>query len=312
MPSGSTRVRFLLGILLTTFMATGVFAKNHSNAKTALLLVAHGSHSDDWNQTLLTVGEEVKALALADEANPFDDVQMAFLEFTEPSIFSVVNNLDNAGVERVLVMPVFVAPSGHSMRDLPAALGIYADQEICQTMAEENIRIPETDLHFVLGPTLFPGDLIKEITLERVRTLSTNPEDEAVVIMAHGDDYFGKYWQNMVNQTGEYICGKTGLESCEGAFIHIGQRFTSDGLEAIESALKLKKTVLVANLFMAMDLEKLANASKQNFMGTHVPVKILLRGKDIRYCDALAPHPKIAAYLWKQSCIITKTSAFHN
>ncbi len=263
----------------------------------ALMIVAHGSPEASWNRLVLDVGDEVRQLIKERDTKGFKAVGVAFLEFAEPSICAVVEQFEIDGIERVFVVPLFVAPSRHSGRDLPAALGIYSDPDITATLAREGVEIPNTKIRFMVGPTLYPGDLIPRIALDRVGELSSDPAGEVVIVMAHGDDYYGRYWDDLVHETGSHICSKLGIEEHRGTFIHIGQSFSANGLTAIQRALDKKETVIVANLFLSLDLKAVADASILNFMGHKVTGKQILNGKDVRYCRGLLPDSRVAEWV---------------
>ncbi len=265
--------------------------------KAALMIVAHGSPEESWNRLLLDVGEDVRRLAGERRVNDFEDIGVAFLEFAEPTICTMAEQFDSVGINDVYVVPLFIAPSGHSGRDVPAALGVYRDPEVIAALAAEGVRIPDTRLKFVIGPTLFPGDVIPGIVLDRVRACSTDPKEEAVVVLAHGDEYYRGYWDDLVHETGGFLCGRLGIEEHRGAFIHIGQSFSADGLPAIQHALEKKKTVIVANLFLSLDLEAVANSCTLDFMGHRVTGEQILQGRDVRYCRALLPDSRIAEWV---------------
>ena len=302
-PSHKILTNMIILALIALFIGTSLA---QAAEKYGLMIVAHGSMGQEWNQKLEQVHQDVVELQEDSPDNPFCETAMAFLEFVEPSVYTVVTELERKGIDKVVVIPVFVAPSGHSVRDVPAVLGLYSDSEILQTLSEEGVEIPDTKMRFVLGPTMYPGTIVPEIALEKVLAKSTDPENEALVVLAHGDRYYQAYWDEMIQETGRYICAKSGIENHDGAFIHIGQHFATDGLTIIQKALEEKETVIVANLFFSMDLPKIADASTVNFMGHAVPVNQMLKGKDVRYCEGLLPDKRVADWVWTTALGILK------
>ncbi|MDP8238796.1 MAG: CbiX/SirB N-terminal domain-containing protein [Candidatus Hatepunaea meridiana] len=285
------------GLLLTALLMLSLSITAIADDKSALMIVAHGAPGENWNKLSRDVCDEVRQLADQRDLDAFDEIKLAFLEFAKPSIFSVVEEFEGANITKAFVVPLFIAPSGHSGRDLPAALGIYSDPDIMETLKVESVKIPDTRIKFVVGQPLFPGDIIPQIALDRVRELSTNPEREAVVVMAHGDDYYGRYWDDLVHETGSYICGKLGIEKHRGVFIHIGQSFSANGLTEIQRTLDKKETVIVANIFLSLDLKEVAGVSVLNFMGNRVTGEQILKGKDVRYCRGLLPDSRVAEWI---------------
>jgi sirohydrochlorin cobaltochelatase len=81
-----------------------------------LILFGHGSRDPEWARPL----REVAALVAAGDGSP--QVELAFLEFLEPTLEQACDRLAAAGVTRIAVLPMFIAQSGHVRRDLPAQL----------------------------------------------------------------------------------------------------------------------------------------------------------------------------------------------
>ncbi|WP_026224650.1 sirohydrochlorin chelatase [Methyloversatilis thermotolerans] len=79
----------------------------------ALILFGHGSRDPEWARPL----REVAARIAARPGSP--RVELAFLEFLEPGLEPACAALAEAGVRRIVVVPMFIAQSGHVRRDLP-------------------------------------------------------------------------------------------------------------------------------------------------------------------------------------------------
>jgi len=115
---------------------------------TAVLLVAHGSPVPAANRNLLEMVEAVRARGV------YPIVEPAFLEGAEPSIPAGIDACVNRGADSVLVIPYFLLPGRHVVRDLP---------DFVQQAQE---RYPH--VQFVLGKHLSGHEALAEIVLERV------------------------------------------------------------------------------------------------------------------------------------------------
>jgi sirohydrochlorin cobaltochelatase len=62
------------------------------------------------------------------ERRPDLPVELAFLEFLRPTLAEAAERLVAAGVERIRVVPVFLAQGGHLQRDLPALVAELAQR----------------------------------------------------------------------------------------------------------------------------------------------------------------------------------------
>ena len=92
--------------------------------KTGILLLSHGSRLDD--------GEEVIKAYKEMYAEEFPDmpVEYGFMEIRKPGIPETIKKLtEENDLEKIIVVPVFVAHKKKKKRDIPGMLGIESDYE---------------------------------------------------------------------------------------------------------------------------------------------------------------------------------------
>jgi len=82
----------------------------------SLLLIAHGSRSEQAN---LAVRELTQSLAKRFDADDLSHVEHCFLELAEPSIPVAIAKLVKAGTRELVVLPYFLSPGAHVVRDVP-------------------------------------------------------------------------------------------------------------------------------------------------------------------------------------------------
>jgi sirohydrochlorin cobaltochelatase len=82
----------------------------------AIILFAHGARDPRWADPLRAIATEILA------RSPDVRVELAFLEFMEPTLPVVAAKLNAAGVKRARLVPVFLGGAGHVLRDLPALI----------------------------------------------------------------------------------------------------------------------------------------------------------------------------------------------
>lgn len=82
----------------------------------ALILFAHGARDPEWAEPMRRVCAAVR------EQAPQMRVELAFLEFMQPDLRACAESLVADGVERILVLPMFIARGGHLKRDVPLLL----------------------------------------------------------------------------------------------------------------------------------------------------------------------------------------------
>ncbi len=234
-------------ILLFLFIETiSSFAKD----KTAILIIAHGSHSTEWNTSVQSLEKIVSERLLSEN---FDcEVRIAFMEMAKPTIAEVVRELEASGVESIFALPLFTNASGHSMFDIPSILGLSFNKDTIQSLLDEGIEIVDTKIKIVLGPTLDYGDLIQVILLDRVRELSISPENEGIVLLTHGSSDFAPFWHKACKKAGAYICAKSGITKFDYAFIEVGQSFETEGLPCILGMAENCERVIVLGLYLSL------------------------------------------------------------
>ena len=90
--------------------------------KTGVLLLSHGSRLDDGEEVIKAYTEMFK------EEFPNAAVEYGFMEIRKPGIPETINKLtkDN-DLDKIIVVPVFVAHGLHTKRDIPSLLGIESD-----------------------------------------------------------------------------------------------------------------------------------------------------------------------------------------
>ena len=283
----------LLLIIIVLFSLNAV-----AQEKNALLIIAHGSPSQKWNQPVLNIENQVKELLKAKKIIGFEEVRVALMEFTEPSIATVVKDMENNGITRIFALPLFIAPSGHSIYDIPTLLGLYYDKEMIDELKEEGIKIVDSKIKITVGPTLNYENVMKDILLDKVKNLSDNPEEEALIILAHGDKNFKPIWEKLSNETGNYILAKTGIEYFDNAFVEVGQSFAIEGVSPILKASENKKKVIVVGMYLSMGVKNMAENSGFIMMGRTIESKKMFEGKNIVFAEnGLLPDKRIAEWI---------------
>jgi hypothetical protein len=281
-------------LILLVLISINSFAQG----KIGLLIIAHGSPAKQWNQPVLDIENQVKELLKTKNISDFYEVRIALMEFTEPSIATVVKDMENKGITKIYALPLFIAPSGHSLYDIPTILGLYYDQEIIDDIKEEGIKIVDTKIKVTVGPTLDYKNVMKDILLDKVKNLSDNPAEEALIILAHGDKNFKPIWEELINETGNYILGKTGIEYFDKAFVEVGQSFAIDGVNPILKASENKKKVIVVGMYLSMGVKNMAENSGFIMMGRTVESKKMFEGKNVVFAEhGMLPDKRIVEWI---------------
>lgn len=117
--------------------------------KTGLILFAEGSSRQEANQAVWKIAAVVGA------CSDYTFIRPAFSQTTQPNLSASVEEAARAGMERVIIVPFFLAPNLRVQQDLPPLVDA------------ERTRHPRLDIR-VAAP-LEGHPLLAEIILERVR-----------------------------------------------------------------------------------------------------------------------------------------------
>ena len=93
--------------------------------KTGILLLSHGSRLDDGEEVIKAYKE------MYEDEFPDAKVEYGFMEIRKPGIPETVDKLnENGDLERIIVVPVFVAHGLHTKKDIPEILGLESEVEV--------------------------------------------------------------------------------------------------------------------------------------------------------------------------------------
>ncbi|MBL8443966.1 MAG: CbiX/SirB N-terminal domain-containing protein [Zoogloeaceae bacterium] len=101
--------------------------------KSAVVLFGHGARDPEWARPM----QRARGLLL--ESEPGLAVELAFLEFMQPTLAEAIDRLVADGVGRVTVVPVFLAQGGHLKKDVPVLV------------EEARVRHPQCEIRQVLA-----------------------------------------------------------------------------------------------------------------------------------------------------------------
>ncbi len=124
-------------------------SKLNDDAKTGILLVTHGSRLNYNKEFAIELYKKFEKVC--DLPSSF-----GFMELCGPSIPESINELvDENGLERLVVVPVFIAPGMHTTHDIPHILGFLDDH-----VHEHNHHDNEHDYTHDLTPVNFDGEIL--------------------------------------------------------------------------------------------------------------------------------------------------------
>jgi len=192
--------------------------------KIGILVIAHGSPSDDW---CVPVRDAVAEVDL-----PYP-VELGFLEFVpNETINDAVERLDNVMVEGVEMKRTIVQKGErYVISRVPVEIGADGVMRAMGHPDEEEELVPvETDAEIILTGAMDDHWLVAGIVADRTADLSTDLEEETLVLVAHGTDEEDNFagWVNSTSSLANQARLKlmfwrdpaVEFASTEAAFIH--------------------------------------------------------------------------------------------
>jgi sirohydrochlorin ferrochelatase len=188
-------------IVFATLLLTAASSFAQPTGPEGILLLAHGG-SSDWNQ---------RVTALAATLDASQPTEVAFGMASRPAIQTAVDRLTARGVKSIVAVPLFI--SSHSSvitsteyllgvrREMPGDLRVFAkmnhgahgahaaaghEENDTAVTAVDNTRPVTSPVPIRMTEALNRHRLVGEILVDRAREVSSSPEKEAVIIVAHG------------------------------------------------------------------------------------------------------------------------------
>jgi len=128
-----------------------------NQTKTGILLIGHGS-KEPYNKKMV----EFFASVLKPE-HYF--VSAAVMQINDPTIEAAIWSAVEAGAERIIVQPVFLANGVHTKMDIPVALGLKGGERT------RIIKFRDREVKLVYGEPFGEDPRLLEIIRERIRAL---------------------------------------------------------------------------------------------------------------------------------------------
>ena len=240
-----------------------------------ILLLAHGGRAD-WNQ---------KVLALAERVDSSVPVEVAFGMASKRTIRDALDRLAERDVTSVVAVPLFISSRSSVMRATEYLLGtrdeappqMEAFGNMAARMAdrmasrrgseEEDADDPgfdwttpvETTIPITVGRALDSHAIVAEILLSRALDVSEAPEDEVVVVVAHGpsSEEDNEFWLGNMSILVEAIRPRTRFSRIEHLTVRddasepVRDQATEELRTVVEGAVDEGKSVLIVPLLLS-------------------------------------------------------------
>jgi hypothetical protein len=258
--------------------------------KTGVLLVSHGSHSDQWREMLEDVEQDVSERVLAIPG--INGIKSAFMEYTEPSIATQLKAFDDEGYTQVILVPLLLTVSGHSFDDIPTIIGAKDDAKALAMLEAEGIERYLPRAKVTITPLLDFSSLLETNLARRVGRLTKDPANEGVVLVAYGDAEYDDEWVALFRDIGEKLKAETGISMATHAWCgHLVSYKTQPTVDAIKRVLAAHERAIVVPVLVAYD---------QTFQGKIIGGAVNEVGEKDRVVytpDAILPEPALNEWI---------------
>jgi len=118
--------------------------------KTMLIVIAHGSRNSAWRASIERQIESLQA-----DIGP-DALRLAYMELSPPTLADVVLEATQLGIEKIRILPLFLAAEGHVEKDIRPAVDRIRD----------TYKSIEVEFLPPLGQQPLFRELLRSITIE--------------------------------------------------------------------------------------------------------------------------------------------------
>ncbi|MCI1741035.1 MAG: CbiX/SirB N-terminal domain-containing protein [Prevotella sp.] len=244
-------------VLIALFFA---IASLPINAKNALVIIAHGSPSEKWIQPVLNLEPLLKKKIAEEGLKNISYIRVAMMEFTEPTIATVIKDCETQNCDTVFAIPLFIIPSEHSEDDIPNIIGHKFNPATIKGLKAEGTKFVNSKVHIVLGPTLgCYGNVLEKITAENVKALSKNPKDEAILILAHGDKMYDGFWNTKLNSICKSCISSTGISQARYQLVGMGNKVAEQIIPVLKDLAKTKKRIIIQGVYLSYTAKDMAS-----------------------------------------------------
>ena len=250
----------LLLALLSTLLASGV-----ADAQ-GILLLAHGGR-DDWNE---------KVLALADRVDSSHPVEVAFGMANKRNMQDALDRLTERDVTRIVAVPLFISSHSSVLRateyllgsrdDAPPQLKAFARMGARRDSGRSGndpgfdwTTPVETKVPISVAPALDGHALVAEILISRALDVSRVPEEEVVLLVAHGpsSDEDNDLWLENMSTLAERMRPRTRFSRIEHCTVRddapdpVREQATRELRAVVEGAVEEGKAVLIVPVLLS-------------------------------------------------------------
>ena len=269
-----------------------------------ILLLAHGGR-DEWNRHVLELAAQVES------ERP---IEVAFGMASKRTIQDAVDRLAERNVTKIVAVPLFVSSHSSVMHATEYLLGNRDDappeMELLGRMAARREAAGGTDgdpdfewttpvattVPITVATALDSHELVADILMSRALDISDQPDEEVVVLVAHGpsSDEYNAVWLENMSVLAERMGRHADFSRIEYLTVRddapdaVQDQATAELRAVVETAVREGKSVLVVPLLLS-------------YGGIEVGIRERLEGLQYRMAHrALLPDDRLSEWVLQQ------------
>ncbi len=256
--------------------------------RSGVLVIAHGSPSPQWNQVAMGVVDKLRDRLAGDSR--IVGVSGGFLEMARPSVAEAVDQLMAHKPNRIVAVPLFVAPSGHVIYDVPTVLGVLHWPRLRQHISQEGLAVVQPRVPVIITAPLSEGESLRQFVLSQFRRLSQDPAREHLLVVLHGDEDFRPQLDALAGGLVEAVVREAGIYSGNFAYAELGDGYGRSVIPSINNSVSKGLRVIVVALYVATSAKSLHARWVKEHAGGEDP----LADKPVIFSEQLlAEHPAV-------------------
>lgn len=245
--------------------------------KCGVLVISHGSRDEEWVRL-------VQKAVFKMELSRNIPVECSFLELVEGKLIQDgIDRLEDAGVEEMIVVPLFVSSGSTHIDEISWAIGAKP-----QPVLETELEPFRVNARIHLCAPLNDDALVSQILYDKLKPLSLRPEQEVVLLIGHGSRERGFYsiWKRGMKSLAQQVKQLGGFAEVDVAMLVPDE--VGDQMKSCRERYS-RHEILVAPLFL----------SEGYFTKRVIPDR--LKNHEYRYNGkAILPHPLVTCWLEQQ------------
>jgi sirohydrochlorin cobaltochelatase len=199
-----------------------------------ILIIAHGSKDSRWVK-------DIEQTRIAVECSI--PLEISFLDHVSGrTIADGVYHLEQQGVSKLLIIPLFITMGSTHLHEIQYALGIVEELRI-----DSRIRKIHTRAQISWSPPLEDHPIVLEILAQRIDVLTSSPTQEVLLLIAHGSEHSGFHerWNVLLRTLIIKLRERYGFLAASYATLH------PDNVRIRANSLSRKHKMIVVPLFIS-------------------------------------------------------------